>query len=239
MMLRVWALRFSMKVVFFLALSVSLAVCAVVVPDDYLILEDEELSYIYSKEHSKLIPKMKAYQEEIVKGYEKEFGFKLDEKMMVGMASNNNQIANGFSTQIPFNMQLFYGAGATYIDYFSSSSWLKTLVIHETAHNFQLNPKENFLSKTSHKILGNTPVSFLGPLALFPIPNVLENSFILEGNGVMNESRFGNGGRLFSGYALAELVAMARAGEIRPELMYNSTLNFPYGEQFYLVGGFF
>ena len=181
-----------MKVVFFLGLSVSLAMSAVVVPDDYLISDEEDVSYVYTKEHASLMPKMKTYQKEIVDGYEKEFGFKLDEKLYVGLASSQNQIANAFSTQMPFNSQIFYGAGATYIDYFSTSSWLKTLLIHETAHNFQLNPKENFLSKTSHKILGNTPISFLGPLALFPIPNVLENSFILEGNAVMNESRFGN-----------------------------------------------
>ncbi len=227
------------KTLFVLPLTLSLLTAAVVVPDDYIISDGEALSYVYTEEHASLIPKMKAYQEEIVIGYEKEFGFKLDDKMSVGIASNNNQIANGFSTQIPFNMQLFYGAGATFIDYFSTSSWLKTLVIHETAHNFQLNPKENFLSRTSHKILGNTPISFLGPLALFPIPNVLESSFILEGNGVMNESRFGNGGRLFSGYALAEVIALAKAGEIKPELMINPTLDFPYGEKFYLVGGFF
>jgi hypothetical protein len=55
----------------------------------------------------------------------------------------------------------------------------------------------------------------------------------------MNESRYGNGGRLFSGYALAEVITLAKAGKITPELMYNSTLSFPYGESFYLVGGFF
>ncbi|CAA6812748.1 MAG: Unknown protein [uncultured Sulfurovum sp.] len=222
-----------------MTLSTHLLFSAVVVPDDYLIAEGDELSYVYTQEHDAVIPSMKKYQEEIITGYEKEFGYKLDDKMHVGLASSKNQIANGFSTQIPFNMQLFYGAGATHIDYFSTSSWLKTLVIHETAHNFQLNPKENFLSRTSHKVLGNTAVSFLGPLALFPIPNILENDFILEGNGVMNESRFGNGGRLFSGYALAELVALAHAGEIKPELMTNPTVEFPYGEKFYLLGGFF
>ncbi len=228
-----------MKIILLIGVSFSLAFSAVVVPDDYLISNDEEVSYIYTQENSKLMPQMKSYQEVIVKGYEKEFGFKLDDEMTVGLASSSNQIANGFSTQIPFNMQLFYGSGASYIDYFSSTSWLKTLVIHETAHNFQLNPKENFLSKTSHKVLGNNPVSFLGLLPLFSVPNVLENPFILEGNGVMNESRFGNGGRLFSGYALAELVALAKVGEIRPELMYNDTLEFPYREKFYLIGGFF
>ena len=227
------------KVILSLTASTLLLFSSVVVPDDYLIADDENISYVYTKEHTSLIPNLKAYQKEIVDGYEEEFGFKLDEKLYVGLASSRNQIANGFSTQIPFNAQLFYGAGAAYIDYFSSASWLKNLIVHETAHNFQLNPKENLLSKRTHQLLGNTPLSFVGILPLFPIPNLLENPFILEGNAVMNESRFGNGGRLFSGYALAEVVAMAKAGAIRPELMYNATLEFPYGEKAYLVGGFF
>ncbi len=63
--------------------------------------------------------------------------------------------------------------------------------------------------------------------------------FLLEGNAVLNESRFGNGGRLYSGYALAELIEMANGGLITPELTYNSTLEFPYGEKSYLIGGFF
>ena len=227
------------KIVLFLSLSTFLLAEGVVVPDDYLISDDENLSYIYSDEYSKIMPNMKNYQEEIVNAYEKEYGFKLDDKLYVGLASQNNQVANGFSTQFPFNSQLYYGAGAGLVDYFCATSWLKTLIIHETAHNFQLNPKENFLSRTSHKIFGNTPFTMLGLLPLFPVPNITESSFVLEGNAVMNESRYGNGGRLFSGYALAEVVTLAKAGKITPELMYNSTLEFPYGEKFYLVGGFF
>jgi len=65
------------------------------------------------------------------------------------------------------------------------------------------------------------------------------NPFLLEGNAVLNESRFGNGGRLYSGYALAELIEMANGGLITPELTYNSTLEFPYGEKSYLIGDFF
>ena len=227
------------KTVLFLSFATALFSEGVVVPDDYLISNDEKLSYVYSDEHSVLMPDMKNYQEEILKGYEREYGFKLDEKLYMGLASHNNQIANGFSTQFPFNSQLFYGAGSGMVDYFCTTSWLKTLVIHETAHNFQLNPKENELSRISYKVLGHTPFAMLGVLPLFPFPNVTESSFVLEGNAVMNESRYGNGGRLFSGYALAEVVALAKAGEITPELMYNSTLQFPYGEKFYLVGGFF
>lgn len=211
----------------------------IVVPDDYYISKDDNLSYIYSKEYREILPKIKEYQEDIISNYEREYGYKLDEKLYVGLASFKNQIANGFSTQIPFNSQILYGAGAGYIDYFCFSSWLKTLIIHETSHNFQVNPKENNLSKISHKILGNSSLGFVSILPLFPIPNITESPFILEGNAVMNESRYSNGGRLFSGYALAEVISSAKAGKITPELMYNSTLSFPYGEHFYIIGGFF
>ncbi len=220
-------------------LTLSTATAGVVVPDDYEVSDGDEVSYIYGAEYKQSLPDIKSYQKKVIEDYEKTFGVNLDDRLRVGLATSNNQIANGFSTQIPFNMQLFYGAGASYIDYFCFSSWLKTLLIHETAHNFQLNPKKNIISKTGHKILGNNPIAFLGFLPIFSIPNVTESPFILEGNAVMNESRFGNGGRLFSGYALAEVVALAKAGKITPQLMYNNTLEFPYGEHFYLVGGFF
>ncbi|SFV60329.1 hypothetical protein MNB_SV-12-348 [hydrothermal vent metagenome] len=227
------------KLLLSIALPISIFAERVVVPDNYKISEDKEVSYVYTSEYEEILPKIKIYQQDVIKQYEDEFGYKLDDTLFVGLASQNNQIANGFSTQIPFNSQLFYGAGVGYIDYFCFNSWLKTLITHETAHNFQLNAKESKASWLSHKIVGNTPVSFLGLFPFFPIPNLLESNFLLEGNAVMNESRFDNGGRLYSGYALAEVVALAKADKIKPELMYNETFDFPYGEKVYLVGGFF
>ncbi len=228
-----------MKKILLFYLPIILYSESVIVPDDYNITEYRDRSYIYSSEYKKILPKIEKYQSYIINEYEDEYGFKFDNKLKVGFASENNQIANAFSTQIPFNSQIFYGAGAGDIDYFCFNSWLKTLLLHETSHNFQLNPKENRASRISHKIVGNSPVTFLLGYPFFPIPNLMINSFILEGNAVLNESRFGNGGRLYSGYALAEVVAMARDGKILPEVMYNSTLNFPYGEKSYLIGGFF
>jgi len=206
-----------------------------IVPDDYKITKDKEIDYIYSEEYEPILPDIKAYQEEVISQYEKDFGFKLDDKMQVGLASLNNQESNAFSTQIPFNMQVFYGTGSVLVDYFCESSWLKGLIGHETAHNFQINPKENWLSKATNSLKIDMPIA----IPIYRIPNEFANSFILEGNAVLNESRFGNGGRLYNGYALAEVVAMAHAGEIRAEMMYNSTLTFPYGEKDYIVGGFF
>ena len=205
--------------------------------DRYRVVEDNNISYIYSSEYN--ISKIRSYQKSIIKKYQDEFDFKLDDILYVGLASQNNQISNAFSTQIPFNSQVLYGAGVLNIDYFCFNSWLKMVISHETAHNFQLNPKANEISNISHKILGNTPVSFIGIFPVFPIPNLMINSFLLEGNAVLNESRFNNGGRLYSGYALSEVVSMTRDNKIIPKLMYNSTLEFPYGEKSYLVGGFF
>lgn len=229
-----------MKKLLLTTLPLLLTAETFIVPDDYTITKDEKIDYIYSEEYEAILPDIKAYQEEVITQYEKEFGFKLDDKLQVGLASLNNQNTNGFSAQRPFNMQMFYGTGSLAVDYSCESSWLKGLIDHETAHNFQLNPKENWLSKASHKVFGNTGLGIFHPyLPPFSIPNELENLFILEGNAVLNESRFGNGGRLYSGYALAEVVAMAHAGEIRPEMMYNMTLTFPYREKDYIIGGFF
>jgi hypothetical protein len=90
----------------------------VVVPDDYQIIEDKNNTYIYSNEYTPILPDIKSYQHKVIEQYNSEFGFKLDDKLRLGLASNNNQIANGYSTQIPFNSQLFFGAGASMVDYF-------------------------------------------------------------------------------------------------------------------------
>jgi len=99
------------KTVLSLSLFNILLSAGVVVPDEYLISDNEKLSYIYSDEYSGLMPDMKNYQEEILKGYEKEYGFKLDDKLYVGLASRNNQIANGFSTNFLLTHSFFMEQG--------------------------------------------------------------------------------------------------------------------------------
>ncbi len=227
------------QVMVWLVLAGAVGFAAPVVPDNYLTQDGNQTAYVYPADSQISINKISRYQHWVMRQYEQEFGYRLDQKLYLNLASQNNQIANGFSTQLPLNEQVFYGGGASNYDMFSSTSWLRTLLIHETAHNYQLNPKENTLSKLAHVIGGNAPV--INPLffPMFPIPNGTESSFILEGNAMLNESRFGNGGRLWSGHALAETVTQARAGNITPEKMYNRTLAFPYGEKFYLVGGHF
>ena len=165
--------------------------------------------------------------------YETSFGYAMDERLYVGLASKYNQIANGFSTQYPNNRQINYIGGALSIDYFSSPSWLNTLLYHETAHNYQVNAKESAVSSGLHSVIGNGALF----LPWFTVPNILESSFMLEGNAVLNESWHGNGGRLYSGRFKAATLQQAKAGYLTPELVYNDNLNFLYGSHFYTLGG--
>ena len=207
--------------------------------DSYLIDKHRNITYIYSGIYKNILPTLYIKQKKLLDRYQSDFGYKLDSKLFVGLASLNNQITNGFSTQTPFNSQMYYTSGSSMLDYFASSSWLDMLIAHESAHNYQLNAKENSLSKIAHKIAGNTPFSWFGLLPILPQPNAFIHSFFLEGNAVLNESRFGSGGRLYSGYTLAQNIILGRSGKIVPEFVYNNTLQYPYGETRYLVGGAF
>ncbi|MCB4764061.1 MAG: hypothetical protein LGB78_09250 [Sulfurovum sp.] len=218
----------------------SLLQASSVVPDNYYIDNDNNLTYIYAKEYHNLVPAIRNYQHKIIDTYTKEFGLRLDEKLYIKLASYNNQISGGSATPVPFNSQLLYGTGADKLDYFGSASWFKVLQIHESAHSFQLNAKENTLSKWSHKIFGNLPISNLGILPIIhPFPNLFVGSFLLEGNAVLNESRFGLGGRLYSGAVVAQNILLAKAGKMTPELMFNHTIQYPYRENWYFEGGMF
>jgi hypothetical protein len=211
----------------------------VVSGDKYMISNGEVLDIIYTDSMQKEATLTRSFEKEVIKNYEKSYGYSFDEKLHLGLLSANNQIANAFSTQFPFNMQMNYIGGTLMVDYMGTSSWIKTLLLHESAHNFQTNPKKNPLSRIAHKIVKNIPVTSLYFFPIFPVPNSLESPFILEGNAVLNESRFGIGGRLYNGFLLAMSITQARAGYITPQRSYNSHLYFPYGTHHYIVGGFF
>ena len=214
----------------------------VVVPndEDYYSHSANNVELIYSDENRKFAKQALSLEQSIHSEYEHFYGYKLDQKLYVGLISKNNQIANGFSTQVPFNMQVNYIGGALMVDYFSTTSWLNTLLYHETAHNYQMNAKKSKVSRIAYNLMGNTGVSVIFPiLPIFVTPNIMLSSYLSEGNAVLNESWHDNGGRLYSGIFLAMTYLQSQAGNITPALMYDSTLEFPYGERFYIVGGFF
>ena len=230
-----------MKKLLGLLLTANLLYANIVVfGDKYQVAADDSaLEIIYSKEQENIAQKAKSIEKEVLKRYEQSYGFALDDTLHLGLASSHNQIANAFSTQFPLNMQINYIGGAYIVDYMSSTSWLKTLLLHESAHNFQLNAKKNPVSKFAYKIVKNTPVTSVFFIPIFPLPNIFENSFLLEGNAVFNESRYNNGGRLYNGAHLAMVITQAKAGYITPKRTYNDHLYFPYATHHYIVGGFF
>jgi len=127
--------------------------------------------------------------------------------------------------------------GTQLVDYFATKSWLDTLLYHETAHNYQTNVKGSVVSRSLHSVFGNG--TLLIPIPFIIVPNTMENSFMLEGNAVLNESWHGNGGRLYSGRFKAQTLLQAKAGKIKPNYMYNAKLEFPYGERNYSQGSYY
>jgi hypothetical protein len=201
----------------------------------YFTRDGEGFQIISTQKNKEFANKTLSLEPPLHRLYEKQYGFKLDERLYVGLISDYNQIANGFSTPLPNVRQINYIGGTELVDSFCVRSWLETLLYHETAHNYQLNAKDNPVSRSLHTVLGN---GFLF-LPFFTHPNIAVNSFLLEGNAVLNESWHGNGGRLYSGRFKAQTLLQAKAGYLTPERMHNHTLFFPYGEHHYIQGGFF
>jgi len=199
-------------------------------------LSSHDVEIIYTKDNIAFAKEAAEIETPLHNDYEKFFNWKLDEKLYVGLISDYNQIANGFSTQWPNNRQINYVGGTQLIDYFATTSWLDTLLYHESTHNYQLNMKGSIVSRSLHSVLGNG--TFLLPIFI-TVPNVFENSFMLEGNAVLNESWHGNGGRLYNGRLKAETVLQAKAGNVNAAYAYNSRVAFPYGDTYYVVGGFY
>jgi len=92
--------------------AIQVYASAVVSGDDYLIEENATTSYIYSDAYRPLMAGLKAYDRKVLDAYANEYGYSFDETLYVMLASQNNQITNAFSTQIPLNAQLLFGAGA-------------------------------------------------------------------------------------------------------------------------------
>ena len=210
-----------------------------VVPHDkeYYKYEDSNVEIIYTEDNLPFAKHTASIEESLHDDYRDFYNWELDETLYVGLISSHNQIANGFSTQWPNNRQINYVGGTQLIDYFTTTSWLDTLIYHETAHNYQVNVKASPASQALHWVFGNG--SFFLPVVFFIVPNVMENSFMLEGNAVLNESWHGNGGRLYSGRFKAETILQAKAGNIIPSEVYNSKVEFPYGNIVYIQGGFY
>lgn len=220
----------------FLMINSSILLAQVVSHDkDYFTKQVRNTELIYTEINMPFAQDAADLETKLQPSYEDMFGYVMDERLYVGFISEHNQIANGFSTQFPNNIQINYLGGTQSIDYFCTTSWLDTLLYHETAHNYQFNAKDNPVSRSLHSVFGNGGIF----IPSFTIPNIAIHPFISEGNAVLNESWHGNGGRLYSGRFKAQNLLQVKAGYINPARMHNKTLYFPYGEHYYTMGAFF
>ncbi len=215
----------------------------------YYLATDETYKYIYPEEYASLIPDLMAANKLLQNKYQKEFAWKLDEKTSLVIGSSRNQIANAFAAVYPNNLTTFFNGGAEINDSFAFRSWALGLLTHETAHLYQINPKRE-ISKLAKTIFRNNPVTLIPipmpsmplnfvPLPVVTTPNIVLPTWIIEGNAVFNESRFGNGGRLYSGEARALFMALLKSGKLSEKRITNNHIEFPFQAEKYIVGGYF
>ncbi|MEI8346328.1 MAG: hypothetical protein WCG27_02595 [Pseudomonadota bacterium] len=214
-----------------------------VVPNDrpYSVWEDNinDMRFVYSDNDRSLIPAVSNYAQQVAQEYKQSFSWQLDHPQTIVLASPSNQIPNAFATVHLNNLNFFYDGGVEYFDQMAISSWTRTLLLHEGAHLYQMDPKQG-LSKILHTVFGDSVSPHL--FYILPIsttPNVFLPTWLLEGNSVLNESRFGNGGRLYSGEELALFYGLVKAGKLKEKRLTNSHLSFPFGHEKYNVGAYF
>ncbi|MCB0351203.1 MAG: hypothetical protein KDD38_08470, partial [Bdellovibrionales bacterium] len=208
---------------------------------DYFVNDEGSYRYIYTASERALLPELIKYNQLFKNIYEKEYNWVFDEQATLVLASTHNQIANGFATPLPRLLTVYYSGGAEIIDEFSVGSWLYTLLSHETSHLYQLNIKRGY-AQTLKNTFGPsdlTGAAILPPFTYTELSNAFLPAFLLEGNSTFNESRFGNGGRLYSGASRALLLQMTKAGDITTARLMNEHIEFPFGREKYLIGGFF
>ena len=207
--------------------------------DNYQIIQEKQFTIIYTDTYKQEAKFIKNNLNLFLKHNNQSFGFVLDQPITIILISNNIQVPNAFSTQVPYNMSVYFNGGSSMNSYFATKSWLINLLTHETSHNYQLNAKKSKISKTLHKYLGNNYMPIIAGIPFFTLPNLLLPTAFLEGNAVLNESLYNNGGRLYSGRLNALKNSLIFANKITPNSFLNNNLTFPYTQAKYIIGGFY
>jgi len=207
--------------------------------DDYRIYENDKYSIIFTNDNLNEAKFIKKNLDKFLELNNKLYSYKFDTPLKISLISNNIQVANAFSTQAPTNMAVFYKGGSSLNNYFANTSWLKSLMLHELAHNYQINAKKSKISKYLAKFLGNNFAPIWFTLPFFTLPNAYLPTFILEGNAVLNETLYDNGGRLYNGSLNALKNSLIFSNRVNPVTLINNSLDFPYGEGKYIIGGFY
>jgi hypothetical protein len=201
----------------------------------YLSYEAKDYRVVFSEEYLNLLPLIVQRLDLMIPLYNKEYHWRWDEKPTIILASTKNQLTNGFATQYPRLFTTLFPGGPDLIDEFSIKSWLDILLVHEVAHLYQVNTRQEF-SSILKRFLGNAPPNL--PITYMITPHIFTPRFLIEGNAVLNETRFNNGGRLYSPLYRALTLQMVRENIITPKRLMNSQLDYPFDTEKYFLGGY-
>lgn len=226
---------------FLIILLFPILLQASLVPNDYQYYKvDEEAFSLYFDEKSEEFARgSRASLFRLINFYEKSFNFSLETPPNIVFASEKNQIANAFATSGLGYLNFYYRGGVLLLDEFAIKSWKFTLLTHEMVHLYQLGAKQG-IPRTLQKIFGQPyepHIFYIVPI--FTNPNQLLPTWLVEGNAVLNESIWKNGGRLFSGEEWALFNALMKSGKMNNERFVNNHIYFPYGAEKYNVGAHF
>ncbi len=228
------------QIIFFIFLSQNNIFCFDISSNDnYKIYKTNNYSIIYTDQYNNEASFIQQNLDKLLQQNNQSFGYTMDQPLKIVLVSDNVQIANAFSTQVPYNLDVYYNGGGDKLEYFSSLSWLKTLLTHEITHNYQTNAKKSKVSQTLYNLLGNNYMPIFMIVPLFTLPNIMLPTSFLEGDAVLNESAYSNGGRLYNAQAIALKNSMVFANRVTPTSFINDTQTFPYGRKAYIIGGFY
>ena len=98
-----------------------------IVPGDeqYYKAQKGDVEIIYTEQNRYAAEQAMALEALINSEYKDSYGFTMDSPLHVGIISQQNQIANGFSTQYPYNLQINYIGGSAANDYFTICSIMR------------------------------------------------------------------------------------------------------------------
>ena len=142
---------------------------------------------------------------------------------------NEFDIANGFSTPLPFNLMGVFLTPPDDGELLDNSAWLDLLLVHEFTHAVHLD-KVRGIPRVLQSIFGNVP---------WFIPHIFQPPWMLEGLAVWNESEPAAGrGRLFGPWFEAQLRAQRQGGFVTLAELNADGRRLPLNKQ-YLYGAYF
>ena len=167
-------------------------------------------------------------QNELTPPYQKSFQTSpYFQKNSVVFLSPRIQDSNAVAMVYPVPSVFIYPSmGAFFMDQWSIFHWPQDTLIHEMTHIYQLS--QNSKWDRAFRLI-------LGPLSH---RNFILPSFMLEGSAVLNESLYGFGGRLFSGWTRAFVFSQLKQGFALKRLL--KTYDEPFSDtEKYLHGAYF